>query len=77
MDNHTEKVRSSAQASGQESSSVAESHEGGVRRQSRISAPSTLRQYDFFDAVKAEDQAQQVTLQDLRKYLRMYRLPHM
>jgi hypothetical protein len=77
MDNHTEKGQYSAQASGQASSSVTESQGGGVRRQSFIPAPSTIHEYDFFDAVKAEDQAQEITLQDLRKYLRMHRLPYM
>jgi len=67
----------SAQASGQASSPVAESQKGGVHWQSCIPAPPTIREYDFFDAMKAEDQAEEITLQDLRKYLHMYRLSYM
>jgi len=77
MDNHTTKVKSSAQTSGQASSSVTEPQQGGVRRQSLIPAPPTIHECDLFDAMNAEDQAEEITLQDLRKYLHMYRLRYM
>jgi len=77
MDNHATQEQSSAQGSGRAAPSVAEPQEGGVRRQTLIPAHPPIREYNLFDALNAEDQAEEITLQDMRKYLHMYHLPSM